>query len=189
MRRIRRCAPSVLVGALFLLLVAAGSAVAQLRQVTVDVDGLACPFCAYTLEKELKKVAGVAEVAIHVADANAVLVAGEAGWIDLDAIDDAIREAGFTPRQTRLRVRGRLEEDAEGRLYLVAGGHRRFEVLAGEDLASGDHERAGQQEYEGWLVVESVDGGNRSSSPGAPVDRLPLLSLVPPTPADGSEED
>ena len=39
---------------------------AQISQVTVKVDGLACAFCAYGLQKGLKRVEGVRDVKVHV---------------------------------------------------------------------------------------------------------------------------
>ena len=42
-------------------------------QVTVQVDGLSCPFCAYGLEKRLKKVENVADLSIQVDQERAVL--------------------------------------------------------------------------------------------------------------------
>jgi len=37
---------------------------AQIRAVTVSVDGMACPFCAYGVEKKLKRVVGVESITI-----------------------------------------------------------------------------------------------------------------------------
>ena len=42
-------------------------------EVSVQVDGLSCPFCAYGLEKKLRKVANVASLEIQVSDGRAVL--------------------------------------------------------------------------------------------------------------------
>ena len=39
---------------------------AQVEEATVKVDGLSCPFCAYGLEKKLKKVEGVEKLEIKV---------------------------------------------------------------------------------------------------------------------------
>ena len=42
-------------------------------EVSVQVDGLSCPFCAYGLEKKLRKVDNVASLEIYVSEGRAVL--------------------------------------------------------------------------------------------------------------------
>lgn len=78
----------------------------QVRQATVDVAGMACPFCAYGLEKRLRKVEGVDTVEVELKEGRATLNVGEGSSIDLPAVVEAVHEAGFTP--------GRLEATAEG---------------------------------------------------------------------------
>ena len=48
---------------------------AQIESATVAVDGLACPFCAYGVEKRLKKVGGVESVRVSFRDNEATLSA------------------------------------------------------------------------------------------------------------------
>ncbi len=42
-------------------------------EVSVQVDGLSCPFCAYGLEKKLRKVENVARIEIRVDEGRAVV--------------------------------------------------------------------------------------------------------------------
>ena len=42
-------------------------------EVSVQVDGLSCPFCAYGLEKKLRKVENVASIEIRVNEGRAVV--------------------------------------------------------------------------------------------------------------------
>ncbi len=98
-----------------LLLVAlAQPALAQVTRATAAVEGLACPFCAFGVEKKLHQVRGVAGVEVHMQDGTAELSAVAGGSIDVSQIPQAIRRAGFTP--------GRLEVTAAG--SLVAQGDR-----------------------------------------------------------------
>ena len=46
---------------------------ADVKSLTVKVDGLACPFCAYGLEKKLKKVEGVEQLNIDINIGEVVL--------------------------------------------------------------------------------------------------------------------
>jgi copper chaperone CopZ len=65
--------------------------------VNVDVTGLACPFCAYSVEKSLSKLSGVESVTVNLA-ANQVRIIMQAEQIaDIKQIKLAIINAGFTP--------------------------------------------------------------------------------------------
>ncbi len=63
----------------------------------VSVTGLACPFCAYSVEKSLSKLASIDSVTVDLA-ANQVRVVMKAEHsADLKQINEAIVNAGFTP--------------------------------------------------------------------------------------------
>ncbi len=66
-----------LIGLLLLALTQAAAAQAPqelgMLEVTVQVDGLSCPFCAYGLEKKLRKVENVARIEIRVNEGRAVV--------------------------------------------------------------------------------------------------------------------
>ncbi|MBT8102044.1 MAG: heavy-metal-associated domain-containing protein [Woeseia sp.] len=69
--------------------------------VVIAVSGLACPFCAYGLEKNLKKLADVDSATVDLA-ASTVRISIKPGQnADLDAIREAIVNAGFTPGEVR----------------------------------------------------------------------------------------
>ncbi len=69
----------------------------QLQKVTLRVDGLACPFCAYGLEKKLKRIKGLEKLDIKINDGVALLYYKEGAEIDEKVIDKKVKEAGFTP--------------------------------------------------------------------------------------------
>lgn len=66
--------------------------------VKIEVDGLSCPFCAYGLEKNLKKVVGVEAIKIDVENAFVLLTIAEGKSVDEATIRENIKDAGFTPR-------------------------------------------------------------------------------------------
>ena len=70
---------------------------AEQKQVSVRVDGLSCPFCAYGLEKKLKSIDGVEKLVIKVNDGLAILTYKDGAKIDKDVIAKKVKEAGFTP--------------------------------------------------------------------------------------------
>ncbi len=48
---------------------------AQIHDVTVIVKGMACPYCAYGVEKKLKKLDGVATITIKIKEGTVILKA------------------------------------------------------------------------------------------------------------------
>ncbi len=84
--------------------------VVGMLEVSVQVDGLSCPFCAYGLEKKLRKVDNVASLEIHVSEGRAVLTPEPGTSLDLAALEEAVRDGGFTPNGLTLTARGRLTE-------------------------------------------------------------------------------
>ena len=68
------------------------------RSATIRVDGLSCPFCAYGLEKHLKKIAGVESVEINMKDGKAVVHLKPDAQVNDAALKTAVKKAGFTAR-------------------------------------------------------------------------------------------
>jgi len=93
-----------------LVLTLAPVALAQINKVTIQVDGLACPFCAYGLQKELKRVSGVSEAKVYVDAGRAELTVTKGQPLDFDAIEAAIKKGGYTPRDIWIEARGRIEQ-------------------------------------------------------------------------------
>ncbi len=88
------------------------AAQAQVKQVHLRVDGLACPFCAYGLEKKVSKLAGY-EADSYKVKINEGMVSF--GWrnnqpLDLEALERAVKKAGFTLRGVTGQFIGTLEK-------------------------------------------------------------------------------
>lgn len=104
----------------------AGPGLAAVEQVSVRVDGLACPFCAYNIEKRVKTLEGVERDArIVTSIKHGIAKFPWKGGVAFDpaAVRKAIREAGFTPRELTVTVTGAIEvssdRDAQTMLELV----------------------------------------------------------------------
>ncbi len=65
--------------------------------VDVSVTGLACPFCAFSVEKSLSKLSGVDSVTVNLAASQVRVVMKPEHIADLKLIEKAIVNAGFTP--------------------------------------------------------------------------------------------
>jgi len=68
------------------------------QKATIQVDGLSCPFCAYGLEKNLKKVKGIESVDIDMKTGKATVMIQSDMHVDNQALRQAVKKAGFTAR-------------------------------------------------------------------------------------------
>ena len=64
----------------------------------LQIDGLACPFCAYGIEKQLKKVEGAVSTSVDIKDGVATVVMERDATLDEAAAKKAVETAGFTLR-------------------------------------------------------------------------------------------
>ncbi len=94
---------------------------AQIHTVTVSVKGMACPFCAYGVEKKLKKVKGVENISIDMKEGTVTLKAKEGLSIEVGQVPRAILDSGFTPGEINVVAEGVLEA-AEREIILRPGG-------------------------------------------------------------------
>ncbi len=82
----------------------------QVTNASVGIAGLSCPFCAYGLEKQLKKLDGVGEVKIQVNKGLAELMVKKEGSIAVEQVSDAVKKAGFTPKEITITAIGHVGE-------------------------------------------------------------------------------
>jgi copper chaperone CopZ len=104
--------PIILILGIFIRLASAEPA-----KVQVKLDGLVCTFCAYNLEKKLKRMKAVEDLKILVNAGLAELTIKEGKSIDIDEIKKAVKDSGFTPREIFITLKGRIEE-TDGQLIL-----------------------------------------------------------------------
>jgi copper chaperone CopZ len=78
----------------------------------------------------IEKVEGVREVEVTLADGQARIELEPGNRVTVEQIRSLVRDQGFTPKQARLRVRGRIAvSDGEPRLA-VTGLDRKYALLA-----------------------------------------------------------
>jgi mercuric ion binding protein len=102
----------VLASALGLLWIAS-VALAAGPSYRLQVDGLACPFCAYGIEKKLRTLDGVDKVKVDLGGGQVVVTMKDGATLAEDTARQAVKDAGFT-----LRAFERIEggsDDAEKR--------------------------------------------------------------------------
>lgn len=85
--------------ALGLILFAATTALAETHAYKLYVDGLACPFCAYGVEKKVGGLEGVKGIEIEIDDGVVAVTMAAGARLDEATARQAIDEAGFTLRK------------------------------------------------------------------------------------------
>ncbi len=93
----------------------------QVESVKMRIDGLACPFCAYGLEKRIKEVPGVSKIVIRVDDGVMLLEAKKDEAIALDRLEPAVKKAGFTAREITATAVGSVAAVDDQRVLQVSG--------------------------------------------------------------------
>lgn len=86
---------------LFMLLVGLMFSIATLaadNQYVLGVDGLACPFCAFGIEKRLNKIDGVIDIEVDIGDSVVRVTLQEDKTLTEEQARQAVKEAGFTLR-------------------------------------------------------------------------------------------
>ncbi len=113
----------ILVPIIFILVIFIRLASGETAKVQVKLDGLVCTFCAYNLEKKLKRIEAVEDLKILVNAGLAEFKIKEGKSIDVDEIKKAVRDGGFTPREMLVTLKGKIEEFG-GRMNLRIGDDR-----------------------------------------------------------------
>ena len=66
--------------------------------VIIEVDGLSCPFCAYGIEKRLKKIDSVDELSVLLEEGKVQLKLKEGATVSEERLQQAVADAGFEAR-------------------------------------------------------------------------------------------
>lgn len=65
-------------------------------QYALGVKGLACPFCAYGIEKQLNQIDGVDAVEVDVETGRVLVTMEEGASLSRERAGQAVNDAGFT---------------------------------------------------------------------------------------------
>ena len=64
----------------------------------LGVDGVACPFCVYGIEKQLSKLEGIERIETDIQKGLVILIMEDDSTLSEAAISDAVTKAGFSLR-------------------------------------------------------------------------------------------
>ncbi|MGE0278064.1 MAG: heavy-metal-associated domain-containing protein [Nitrospiraceae bacterium] len=62
----------------------------------IEVAGLACPFCAYGIEKKLNAVEGVERLETNIKEGTVIVTMKDGVTLDKSTAEQAVKDAGFT---------------------------------------------------------------------------------------------
>ena len=97
-----------------LSLVVASAVYASPPTYRIHVDGLACPFCAYGIEKRLRKIDGVKQIEADIGAGTVTVTMAEGKTLGKEEARKAVKKAGFTLGGFK-EITSKEEEPREGR--------------------------------------------------------------------------
>ncbi len=149
---------------------------AEILGAELRVNGLACPFCAFGIEKKLRNLQGVEEVEVLLDDGKVRVAFAENNRATVEALREAVSASGFQLAGMLLDVRGGVVVDGDEAL-LDGGKGVRFRLLAlqgghARPISRADLERLWPDASEGSMQV--------SGTVEARGDGLPALVIAAP---------
>ena len=92
-----------------LLLLWSYPSVAAETHYELQVDGLVCPFCEHSIEKNLGKIEGVKMVKANLKEGTVVMLVADGHTVSEQRIRQAITDAGFTLTSIESHTPGKPE--------------------------------------------------------------------------------
>jgi mercuric ion binding protein len=112
------------------LLLSSGAATsAGINEVRLYVEGLACPFCTFGIEKSLKRVPGVSSLETTIGTGLVRIQMKPGVPLDPPALNEAIERSGFTPSRIEATITGRLSTDHEHPQFVSSGDGQVFRLV------------------------------------------------------------
>lgn len=96
--------PILAISSIIILLSCTGALAQETTDKTyiqIRVDGLSCPFCAYGLEKKLKKVDGATDLHIELEEGLVSFAVPKDKKPTVESLRKVVTDAGFTPRKIK----------------------------------------------------------------------------------------
>ncbi len=142
---------------------------AELLEAELEVNGMACPFCAFGIEKKLRAIDGVQDLTVFLDEGRIDLVFSPENGASASDIKAAVKDAGFKVSGLQLEVRGTLARDTDTPV-LDAGRNVRFLLLDGKNdgtpLVGEALEKLRASARGGVLVVNGMAQGKVDGLPG-----------------------
>ena len=124
---------TILQSLILIMTVLASGLFAQIQEVRVEVPGMTWGLWAYGVKKTLKRLSGVQEAEVRLAqqDAKIILKPGEA--LNPELLRDGVRKADFTAQKIYLTVSGELIAKDDSLMLKVPDSGQIFLLLSGTE--------------------------------------------------------
>ncbi len=99
---------------------------AEFISVKMKVSGMDCASCVTGLEAKLKRLRGVKTVAVEPEKNLISLELLDGNSVRIDRIRDDIKGVGFTPKDAKIRARGRATKELGIWIFMLEGSNQRF---------------------------------------------------------------
>ena len=126
----KRVAFTIALGLMFAL--TALTARAEIRTAELRVNGMTCPFCAFGIEKKLRRVNGVSEVEVLLDEGRIRLAFSAENMATVRDLEGAVDDAGFELAGLRLVARGTLAREVDWETFEVSPKER-FRLVEKQD--------------------------------------------------------
>lgn len=136
------------------------------NQAKLEINGAVCPFCAYGMQKSLRKQKFVDKnqaskgIEVDVDNQMITLYIKDGHNIDLNDVYKAIKKGGYEPRIFHLRVSGQTETDGAQTFLTNADGKRMFELI-GDNV----NQLGNQQMHELQLLIDEIELAGLKQNP------------------------
>ena len=138
-----------------LLLLSIGTVCAEFRRMDIEVRDMDCASCVVSLRNALKRTRGVESAELNPERASAVLTLLPDNKITLERVRDAIKGAGFTPRNATVIVHGKAITDQGKWEFEVDGLNQKFLLGAKDEKLIGELKKGGVMTIEAIAPVPS----------------------------------
>lgn len=103
---------------------------AEFLQLDLSIFGMDCMTCAYAVRGALKKLPGVESVDVSLNKGLATMRLKPGNTLQVPAVWEAVRRNGFTPRETRVVVRGDVVAGGSTLQLKVSGTSEPYDFTA-----------------------------------------------------------
>ncbi len=86
------------IAAMLFSMIWSAATLAASSEYRMRVDGLACPFCAYGIEKKLSSIEGVDDTQVNIKTGEVIVIMAEGVPLAEDLARKKVKDAGFTLR-------------------------------------------------------------------------------------------
>jgi copper chaperone CopZ len=97
---------------LLLLLMALSTAHAEFLRIEVFMKDMNCASCSDSMGKAFEKIRGVQHVEVSMEKGTVTLELSEKNRVTIEQVWDTVKRIGFTPGDTKVIVRGRVQGDS-----------------------------------------------------------------------------